>query len=120
MIIVLGAARDQAGLGSGQAWGSGLVERAATLTQRGAQQGLGGIGGRARGDRAGMGAVELTQLDAVEGNPGIIRRHPYLVHGLVPVFVIQVPRTIAAMHAHHPARHATYHKASGPTARGCA
>jgi hypothetical protein len=40
--------------------------------------------------------------------------------GPVPVYVIQVPRMIAAMHARHPARHATYHKASGPTARGSA
>src|SRR5690348_16630852 len=57
-----------------EAGDSGLVARAAALTQRGAQQGFGGIGGRARGDRAGVGAVELTQLDAVKGNPGIMDR----------------------------------------------
>ena len=91
-----------------------------------------------------MGAIKLTQLDAVKGDPGIMDREfqlpcclidlhltgvcPGNAHcailtwytGPVPVFVIQVPRMIAAMHARHPARLATYHKASGLTARGSA
>jgi hypothetical protein len=127
-----------------KARGSGVARRARALTQHGAQQRFGGIGGRARGDRAGMGAVELTQLDAVKSDPGIMDREfqlpcclidlhltgvcPGNAHcailtwytGPVPVFVIQVPRMIAAMHARHPARLATYHKASGLTARGSA
>src|SRR5262245_58927171 len=141
-------ARDQAGPGSGRpgirpARGSRVAGRAGALTQRGAQQGFRGIGSRTRGDCASMGAIQLTKLDAVKGDPGIMDRELQLPGCLIdmqltgvcpgnahrppslpgtpdrgPVLVIQVPRMIAAMHARRLARHATYHKASGPTARG--
>src|SRR5262249_5421409 len=67
------AGPDQADRGSADR-GSGVAGRAAALTPHGTQQGSGGIGGRACGDRAGMGAIELAQLDAVKGDPGIMDR----------------------------------------------
>src|SRR5262249_43773267 len=60
--------------GIGPSPGSGPVARAGGHAQGGAQQGFRCVGGRARGDRAGMGAVKLTQLDAVKGDPCVVDR----------------------------------------------
>src|SRR6266581_4005163 len=61
---------------------AGLVR---ALAQRGPQHVLRGIGGRARGDRAGMRAVQLAELDAVEGDPGVMNRELQLPGRLVDV-----------------------------------
>src|SRR5215467_7356140 len=53
---------------------SDFAARAPALAQRGAQDGLGGVGCRARGDRVDVSEVEVTEVDAVEGDPRVVAR----------------------------------------------
>src|SRR5256885_2244364 len=64
---------------------SRLARLVHALAQRGPQQVLRGIGRRARGDRAGMRTIELTELDAVKGDPGVMNRELQLPGRLVDV-----------------------------------
>src|SRR5215469_1735878 len=69
------AAQTTAGRHAPRTGGSSdFVPWAPALAERGPQDVLGGIGGRARGDRVDVGAVQLTEVDAVEGNPGVVAR----------------------------------------------
>jgi len=100
------AAQTTAGRHAPRTGGSSdFVPWAPALAERGPQDVLGGVGGGARGDRVDVGAVQLTEVDAVEGNRGVVARelqlpgrladvhlagawlgdahdsrHPYLVH----------------------------------------
>src|SRR5579859_481354 len=56
-----------------RAAGQGLAGRPQPLAQRGTQEILRSVNRRAGGDRVGMGAIKLTQLDAIEGDPGVMR-----------------------------------------------
>src|SRR6516165_2317745 len=64
-----------------------LVPGAAALAERGPQDVLGGIGGRARGDRVGVGAVQVIEVDAVEGNPGVVACELQLPGRLADVYL---------------------------------
>ena len=88
------------GPGSGSRAASEFVSCAPALAEGGPQDVLGGVGGRARGDRVSVGAVEFAEVDAVEGDPGVVGGELQLPGGLVDVD----PGGASLRNAHHSRR----------------